>query len=278
MTGLRVLTFLLLLLALWPALGCAQGNDTEQTPDGQSIDRVNWKQVLPAGMRVEIDNPYGDVRLRFGGYQRELELQAIAQRPADVETRYALDLIREEGIARLRPALPGGSEPAKGQRVDLVLFVAEGFPVTVRTTHGQIEVRGLRGDLTARSTSGSIAVRGVVGLLDLESEGGSIEAAPQLPPPDSTQRIATLTGPITLGLPVEADLELALATSAAFATEFSLDVTPQPGQEPNKTATARLGKGGATMRVESRRGEIRLLRRSPYVDADPDAPPAAPAR
>lgn len=116
----------------------------------------------------------------------------------------------------------------------------------------------------------------MVGLLDLESGAGSIEAAPQPAPAGSDQRIATLTGPITLGLPAESDLELSLATSAAFATEFSIEVTPQPGQEPNKTATARLGKGGATLRVESRRGEIRLLRRSPYLDADPDAPPAAP--
>lgn len=278
MTGLRVLTLLLLLLALWPARSCAQGNDTEQTPDGQSIDRINWKQVLPAGTRVEIDNPYGDVRLRFGGYQRELELQAIAQRPAGVGARFALDLNREDELARLRPMLPDGAEAVKGQRVDLVLFVAEGFPVSVRTTHGQIEVRGLRGDLTARSDAGAIAVRGVVGLLDLETGAGSIEAAPQPAPAGSEQRIATLTGPITLGLPAESDLELKLATSAAFATEFSIEVTPQPGQEPNKTATALLGKGGATLRVESRRGEIRLLRRSPYLDADPDAPPAAPGR
>lgn len=276
MTGLRVLTLLLLLLALGPALTCAQGNDTEQTPDGQAIDRVNWKQVLAAGTRIEIDNPYGDVRLRFGGYQRELELQAIAQRPAGVDARFALDLILKDDIARLRPALPEGVEPAKGQRVDLVFFIAEGFPVIVRTTHGQIEVRGLRGDLDARSEAGAIAVRGVVGLLTLESNSGGIEAAPQPAPAGSEQRIATLTGPITLGLPAESDLDLMLATSAAFATEFSIEVTPQPGQEPNKTATARLGKGGATLRVESRRGEIRLLRRSPYLDADPDAPPAAP--
>jgi hypothetical protein len=275
-TGLRVLMLLLLLLALGPAPARAQGNDTEQTPDGQSIDRVNWKQVLPAGTRIEIDNPYGDVRLRFGGYQRELELQAIAQRPAGVDARFALELVREAKVARVQPALPEGQSPAKGQRVDLVFFVAEGFPVTVRTTQGQIEVRGLRGDLTARSEAGAIAIRGVVGLLDLESGAGSIEAAPQLPTAGSEQRIATLTGPITLGLPIESDLDLALATSAAFATEFSIEVTPQPGQEPNKTATTRLGKGGATLRVESRRGEIRLLRRSPYLDADPDAPPAAP--
>lgn len=276
MTGLRVLTLLLLLLAVWPAMLRAQGNDTEQTPDGQSIDRVNWKEVLAAGTRIEIDNPYGDVRLRFGGYQRELELQAIAQRPVGVEARFALDLKRDDNVARVRPTLPEDAEPAKGQRVDVVFFVAEGFPVVVRTTHGQIEVRGLRGDLQARSGAGAIAVRGVVGLLDLESGAGSIEAAPQPPPAGSEQRIVSLTGPITLGLSIEDDLDLQLATSAAFATEFSIEVAPQPGQEPNKSATAQLGKGGATLRVESRRGEIRLLRRSPYLDADLDAPPAAP--
>ncbi|MCU0755878.1 MAG: hypothetical protein MUE46_12260 [Xanthomonadales bacterium] len=278
MTALRVLLPLLLLLALWPASSCAQSNDSEAAPDGGFIDRVNWKEVLDAGTPVEIVNPHGDVRLRFGGYRRELELQAIAQRPKGVETRFELGLERLDDGVRLEARLPEGAEPAVGQRADLVLFVAEGFPVRIRTTRGQIEVRGLRGDLTARTDSGDVAVRGVVGLLDLESQSGSVEAAPQPAPAGSTQRIATLTGPITLGLAAESDLDLALATSAAFATEFSLEVTPQPGQEPNKTATARLGQGGATLRVESRRGEIRLLRRAPFVDVDPDAPPAAPAR
>ena len=276
MTALRVLIPLLLLLVLWPARLCAQANETELAPDGSAIDRVNWKEVLDAGTPVEIINPYGDVRLRFGGYRRELELQAIAQRPKGIEARFALALERSEGVARVSVQRADGAEPAPGQRADLVFFVAEGFPVSVRTTRGQIEVRGLRGDLSARSESGDIAVRGVTGLLDLESQSGSIEAAPQPAPAGSEQRIATRTGPITLGLAAEADLDLALATSAAFATEFSIEVTPQPGEEPNKTATARLGQGGALMRIVSRRGEIRLLRRAPFVDADPDVPPAAP--
>ncbi len=275
MTALRVL-LPLLLLAFASACGYAQSNDSEEAPDGSFIDRVNWKEVLDAGTAIEVVNLHGDVRLRFGGYRRELELQAIAQRPKGIESRFELGLERHDGGARLHARLPEGVEPAPGQRADLVLFVAEGFPVRIRTARGQIEVRGLRGDLHARSDSGDIAVRGVVGLLDLETGAGRIEAAPQPAPAGSEQRIVTLTGPITLGLSTEDDLDLQLATSAAFATEFSIEVVPQPGQEPNKTATARLGKGGATLRVESRRGEIRLLRRSPYLDADPDAPPAAP--
>ena len=105
------------------------------------------------------------MRLRFGGYRRELELQAIAQRPKGIEARFALALERSEGVARVSVQRADGAEPAPGQRADLVFFVAEGFPVSVRTTRGQIEVRGLRGDLSARSESGDIAVRGVTGLL-----------------------------------------------------------------------------------------------------------------
>lgn len=276
MTALRVLIPLLFLLALWPVDGCTQSNDSEQAPDGSFIDRVNWKEVLKVGTPVEVINRHGDVRLRFGGYRQELELQAIAQRPKGVDARFDLSLEPQDDGVRLEARLPDGIEPASGQRVDLVLFVAEGLPVRIRTARGLIEVRGLRGDLSARTDSGDIAVRGVSGLLDLESQSGSIEAAPQPAPAGSEQRIVTLTGPITLGLASEADLDLALATSAAFATEFSLEVTPRPGEEPNKTATARLGSGGALLRVESRRGEIRLLRRAPFVDADPDVPPAAP--
>jgi hypothetical protein len=56
-----------------------------------------------------------------------------------------------------------------------------------------------------------------------------------------------------------------MSTSAAFATEYSLQVEQLTGQEPNKKATAVVGEDRATIIVESRRGEIRLLRWSGFT-------------
>ena len=67
-------------------------------------------------------------------------------------------------------------------------------------------------------------------------------------------------GRIVLAVSDQLDANLELSTSAVFATEFSLRVENLPGQEPNKRATAQIGEGKADIFVESRRGEIRLLR------------------
>jgi len=53
-----------------------------------------------------------------------------------------------------------------------------------------------------------------------------------------------------------------------FATEYSLHVTQRPGEEPNKRARSVIGRDTARVALESKRGEIRLLRRASFVTAN----------
>ena len=71
----------------------------------------------------------------------------------------------------------------------------------------------------------------------------------------SQHRIVNSTGNIVLGLPSALDAELMLGTSGVYATEFSLEITPLPGDEPNKQARAVIGKAKGNIEVASRRGE-----------------------
>ena len=231
-------------------------------------ERKEFSATLVAGQAVVVDNPYGDVRLRFGGFTHTIEVEAVVQTPAGAPVMALQPASDENGRYLIAPRLPEGTLLAGGQRADIVVFVPLGHAVSVRTERGLIESHGVRGDVDLRSTAGDIAVRGTQGCVQAQTGAGSIEASLNAAPPKSKQHLATTTGNIVLGVSDKLDAELELATSGVFATEYSLQVTPLQGQEPNKRARAAIGAPTARINVDSRRGEIRLLRRAEFTSLD----------
>lgn len=226
--------------------------------------RLDFSATLADGQAVTIDNPYGDVRLRFGGFAHALEMHAVLQQPADAAPIDVQPGV-ESGSYRFAPRLPSGAIASEGQRLDVVAFVPRGHAVFVHTEHGLIESHGVRGDIELASISGDIAIRGTQGRVQAQTGAGAIEASFNAAPKGSRQRLVTTTGNIVLAVDDHLDAGLDLATSGVFATEFSLTVEPVANQEPNKRARATIGDDDARITVESRRGEIRLLRRSAFT-------------
>ena len=229
------------------------------------IERTNNKMVLSKGLPVRIDNPYGDVRLRFGGYEESFEWHTVTQDMGS-SNKIAINTSTDAELL-ISARLPAGTALAIGQRVDITVYVPIGHDVEVLTERGLIEARGIQANLKVRSTSGDIALRGVTGRLDLETGAGNIEAQLEPAAAGSQQRIATSTGNIMLGLTEGLNAALQLATSGVFATEFSVQVEGQSGQEPNKRGHVAIGKPDAQIEISSKRGEIRLLRRAEFRPA-----------
>lgn len=229
------------------------------------LRRIELTAPLLPGQILRVDNPYGDVRLRFGGYEPMLEIHGVQQQPADAPVMEFTPGPAQDGF-RVAPHLPEGELLAPGQRIDLVVFVPVGHPVHVRTERGLIEARGIRADIDLDSTSGDIALRGISGAVQARTGGaGAIEASLEHAPPGSDQRFQTVTGALVLAVHDELDARIHMTTSAVFATEYSLTVSHRPGQEPNKEGLAVIGEPKADVRLQSRRGEIRLLRRGQFT-------------
>lgn len=228
--------------------------------------REDLGATVDAGTPVFIDNPHGNVHLRFGGYEHAVDIHATLQQPPGAPA-----LTLERGIAdgqyRIAPKLAAAT-PAPGQRLDLVVYVAQGHPITVRTTQGAIEARGMKSDLDLASASGDIQVRGTDGTVQAQTgEAGRIEVAfDGKARPGSKQRLATHTGGITVGVTDGLDAFVRMATSAMFASDYSIDVSHHDGEEPDKWAQAGVGAPAAQILLESRRGEIRVMRRAVYLD------------
>lgn len=228
--------------------------------------RIHWTGAIAPGVQIVIDNPFGDVRLRFGGYTHQVEMQAVAQVP-DLAASFELVPKQSNELLTISPALPAGKLVAVGQRIDIVVFIPKDHPVKISTASGAIEVRGVKSDITLRSEAGNVQLRGVSGLIDAQTEQGSIEVAMDNPTAGGTQRLATSTGMIVASFSEQANAELRLATSGLIGTEFSVEVTQLRGSEPNKEGVIRLGNASARIEITSKRGELRLYRRAEFVNA-----------
>jgi hypothetical protein len=239
--------------------------------------RQNLGAKLFAGQPIVIENPYGSVFLRFGGYEHEIGIHTTLQQP-DGAPEISFKSGHDNGRYLIAPLLPKGAALAEAQRLDLVVYVPEQHDVSVRTMYGDIESRGVRSNLDLKSTDGNIAVRGTEGLVNAETGAGSIEVAMAgTAPKNSRQRLATITGRIVLGVTDRLDATIRLMTSAMFGTDYSIEVTRLPGEEPNKKGKSTIGMPQAEILLESRRGEIRLERRAEYLPVE-NLPPTPPPK
>lgn len=254
--------------------GCAQQPVTPSAPgtpnviagfDESTVERSVSTQQLTEKQPIRIDNPYGDVRIRFGGYESTLEWRTVAQNAAATHKIAVSGDNQSSYVVSAR--LPEGIAVAPDQRIEITAYVPKGHDLEILTEHGLIEVRGVQANVRARSATGNISFRGIVGLIDVETGGGNIEGQIDPAAAGTRQHVGTTTGNIVLGLVDGMNATLDLATSGVFATEFSVDIVPQPGQEPNKTARAVIGKPESNIEVVSKRGEIRLLRRLEFRPA-----------
>lgn len=258
---------------LWAAALPTGDSAQQETQTMQEPQRRDDSFKLPAGQAIQVDNPYGSVYLRFGGYEHQLDIRSTVQQPDGAAVITFLPMARD-GRFNVAPLLPEGVVLAEGQRIDLVLYVPQAHPVTVRTAAGVIESRGVKSDIDLTTDSGEIAVRGTDGTVQARTGDGRIEVTLEdRARPGSVQRIVSRTGTVTVNVSDKLDAEVRLSTSHQFSTDYSLAVEHRDGQEPNKVATAvvgapKSGKDKAQLVLESLVSEIRLQRKGVFVDPE----------
>jgi hypothetical protein len=261
------------LFAVPPSASAAVSAQQEELQTMREPLRRDDSFKLPAGQAIHVDNRYGSVYMRFGGYEDQLDIRSTVQQPDGAAT-IVFQPAANDGRFEVVPRLPEGVALAEGQRIDLVLYVPKDHAVTVRTLFGTIESRGVKSDLDLGTDSGEIAVRGTAGTVQARTNEGRIEVTLEDGArPGSVQRLASRTGSIAINVSDRLDAEVKLSTSHQFSTDYSLTVEHRDSEEPNKVATAvvgtpKSGKDKAQVVLESLVGEVRLLRKGVFVDPE----------
>lgn len=233
---------------------------------GLEIERREHYVTVPAGTLVVLDNAFGDVRVRFGGYAGLVELRAVMQQfetegpRLEVESRPEGDTLRLTVGERAAPeaALSTARRPGQKKRADLVLFLPQGVDLRVTTTFGEIEMRGLKSQVAAKTESGTIHARKVGGDLELSTVDGAIVATLEDLGRLTPQRLSSERGDITLYLKERSHFTCRVATNGLLSTDFSLTVEPSP-EGTGKQALAKIGKGTTPVEAKTTEGHVRLV-------------------
>lgn len=239
-----------------------------------ALDRDSWSGPIAPGSSVRVENPFGDIRLRHGGSEGNIEVAAILQQLAVDGSKLVLEIeITDEtasvSIVRYDHLGARVEHPPRGDRAraDLAVMVPEGAATRAETTTGLIEAHGVHNDIDLHTDSGTIRVAKNHGRITARSAGGEMEITLEPGATKKPQSFSSVTGPITVFTAPSNDLDITMATSGAFITDFSLTVEHRDRNEPNKIATTVVGAGGAALVMESKRGDL-ALRRVVTVDTD----------
>ena len=240
----------------------------------QAMARDSWSGPISSGSAVLINNPYGDIRLRHGGSEDNLEVATILQQLSIDGSKLVLEveitddtaevtIVRYDIAGKPAPEVPRGDKA----RADLAVLVPLGATTRAETTSGLIDARGVRTDIDLHTAGGTIRVAENRGRITVHSERGVTEITLKTGVTKESQKFSSITGPITVFTSSTNDLDVTMATSGAFITDFSLAVEHHDHEEPNKVAKTVLGRGGVSLEMTSKRGDLGLRR---VVTADTD--------
>ena len=267
MNGFRISALFYLALLAQPGRLAA-----DSAPAAPEAERRDWVGKIKPGERVEVDNPWGDVRVRFGGYADAVEYHAVAQPLSPGAAHLVIAATPIAGGLRISSRVDGGALPAGAKdRVDVTVFVPKGAPLSVRTVRGAIEIRGVKGDVRAETETGEISIRGVDGLLSTRNGQGATAVMLERAAKGTKQSFESTTGDITISFDAAAEPLVTAATSGEISTDVSIEISHHPHEEPSKTATAKVGAGNSAVSIRSKRGNIHIRQREDLRVA-PSAP------
>jgi hypothetical protein len=249
--------------ALW--LSASGKVPAAEVPTDWVIDTVRRTAPTLGSERLEIRNLFGDLRIRPTD-QDEIQLSAMIQRHVDDPRRAGIITGDSDGTYRIEVSYPALERAApatdppewRKRRVDLTVFVPAKRPVRLETDRGLLEVKGLDRGIEARSAHGDISVA-TGGPLIARTGRGSITCHFSATDWRAAVELETLTGPIGVILPAEADVAVTMTTFGELTTDYSLTVSRASRLTP-KTAHATIGQGGRELFMTSNRGNLKLVR------------------
>ncbi len=125
---------------------------------------------------------------------------------------------------------------------------------------GRIEARRISGDLRAETSYGNIRVEGVFGRLDLKSKYGSISArvlhGSRM---KADWSMETEAGSVSVNLPPSFSCEVDASTNLGRAVT-DLMLSEKRKSSSFRVIAGRFGRGGRTIRLSSKLGNIHILR------------------
>lgn len=222
--------------------------------------RMEWQTEQDKGKALVIVNHFGDVRVRTSPFANLSVIGIIQEREGQIQT---LDLEKELGadqdrlIVTYDGKLKDHKQITSETRFDLTVLVPETAKLHIETKATLIEAKGLKNDLYIRNETGPVRFS-TSGHVDIESRQGDITGTLKEITSSQPYKIVSLHGTIQLKIPHNASLKATLRTEQLLATDFSVDIKFL--DHAQKEGLVTLGAGKHELLLDSRRGDVQLLR------------------
>jgi hypothetical protein len=259
---------------LWAAVGAtlitlATGSDGWAGSDTSRHETWNWNGTLPRGGTLEINGVNGSIVAEAGTGDRVVvtaEKSGRRHDPSLVRIEVQQD---SDGIV-ICAVYPGESSPcrrvglsfkerANDVEVDFHVSVPAGAQFTANNVNGGVHVRGLTGRVKARTVNGGCDIE-TSGSGQASTVNGAVHAAIGRLDSGDELSFRTVNGAITLRLPADVNAEVKGSTvNGSIQTDFPM--TMSNGWGP-RSASGRLGRGGAHLSAHTVNGSIRLERQT----------------
>lgn len=219
--------------------------------------------AVPRGTRaLDVEGgANGGVRV-FGWERDSIAVFAIVQTWAD-DGGDARATAREIGVSvsggRIQAEEPSRRRRA-GHAVSYQIFAPRSIDITARTRNGGISVEGIAGRIDVEAVNGGLAMRDVGGDVRGRTRNGGVRLT--LAGSRWMGRgvdLETTNGAVTVDIPERFNAQLETSTvNGHFSTDFPITLQGRIGRELRTT----LGEGGATVRVATTNGGVRIRRGS----------------
>ena len=238
----------------------SDGIESSQVSEGWSIDRRVWKQALAAGSVIEVENPYGNVRVR-GADDDLFEMTGNIQKKQGDENHVEVVFDKLPNGVRARVIYKGDEADTakrKGKRrADLALFVPNGSHLSVTTYKGLIEVKNVKGDVVTNTFSGKTFVRNQ-GHLKVYSRQGNVRAVLLETKWNKPPKLETVLGELEVVLPLTANVVVKAETRGHVTSDYSMSISKNTEMK-TRIAKIKIGEGVNSLELGSEDGDIRIL-------------------
>ena len=239
-------------------------------PAAQAQD-FEWRGGIDQGGALEVHGVNGRIEAVAGTGRQVVVTAEMREGSKGSVDDVTIDVVEHAGgvvICAMYPTRPGKRENrcAPGDtrlnnyendtRVDFRIEVPAGVDLVAGTVNGDVEVRGIAGDVNASTVNGDVEVESG-GNAEASTVNGSIRASMASDLQDDL-RFKTVNGSVTVSLPAGANADVEAATiNGSLESDFPLTVQ---GRFSNRRMRGTIGDGGHVLLLETVNGSVTIRR------------------
>jgi DUF4097 and DUF4098 domain-containing protein YvlB len=130
----------------------------------------------------------------------------------------------------------------------------------ISTASGNIDVKGIRGQIRVSTASGDVQVKDVAGEVNARSASGDVDVEINSLEGTGDMKFSSASGDVHVRLPANLDADVRMATiSGSVETDFPIEVR-HPRYGPGSNARGQLGAGSRSLQITSASGDVSLKR------------------